>query len=136
MIETPKHVAYNMAPSTTLTPPGWLHVSIHPDSGQRFKLCGFASAAVWLPGDLKALKVHVKGGKVWGMTKDRALEVGLQIEQAMRQQNGQPVWVNPNAPATAAKPQEGPAPAPERPVPAPAPKRPGKPVAPQQASLL
>lgn len=82
-METPKHTPFNMAPSTVLTPPAWRHVLIHPDGGGRFKLTGHASATVWLHGDLKALGVHVKAGKVWGLTKDRALEIGALIEAAM-----------------------------------------------------
>lgn len=89
MNNQPVHVPYNMAPSTALTPREWKFVSIHPDSGSgRFKLGGFASQQPWLPGDLKALKVEVKGNKTWGLTKARALEIGLQLENSMRKQNG------------------------------------------------
>jgi hypothetical protein len=80
--EPAQHVP-NMHPSTILTPAGWKHTSIHPDAGGRFKVCGYASATPWLPGDLKALGVKVKSGKVWGLTKERALEIGTMIETAM-----------------------------------------------------
>ena len=83
MQEQPAHVAYNMAPSTTLTPPEWKHVSIHPDGPGRFKLCGYASATVWAHYDLRALGINVKGFKVWNLTKARALEIGQQIETTM-----------------------------------------------------
>lgn len=105
---TPVQTGYNMAPSTTLTPTTWRHVSIHPDAARRFKLCGYAIPRIWTPGDLKALKVEVKGGKVWGLTKERALEIGLQIENAMRVQNGQPKVAAPGNATPATEPQEQP----------------------------
>lgn len=108
MNDQPAHVAYNMAPSTTLTPPEWRHVSIHPDGPGRFKLCGYASAMVWQHFDLKALGVHPKGYKVWNLTKDRALEIGQQIEDAMR--NGGPLKPQAKAP-DAEKPISSPQPA-------------------------
>lgn len=109
--QTPEHIPYNMAPSTVLTPPEWKHVSIHPDAGGRFKLAGYASAQPWMPGDLKALQVIVKGNKVWGLTKERALEIGLQIENGMRGQDGEPILPVPEgvakpAPVEAAPPKK------------------------------
>ena len=113
-----------MAPSTVLTPPEWRYCAINPDTGGRFKLTGFASAMTWLPGDLKALGVHVKGNKVWGLTKERALEIGLQIEIGMRAQEDQPLLPVPEG---AAKPA---------PVEAPPPKKVAKPKRPEQQSFL
>lgn len=115
-----EHVA-NMAPSTTLTPPQWKHCSIHPDTATRFKLCGYASAIVWLPGDLRALGVKVKSGKVYGLTKERALEIGQQIEDAMlRAESGQPLKSISAEPAEPASPAKL-APAKAKPAPPPQP---------------
>lgn len=123
-MEPPTHTPYNMAPSTILTPPEWKFCSIHPDAAGRFKLCGVGSAMTWLPGDLKALKVHVKGNKVWGLTKERALEIGLEIENGMRGQEDQPLL---KVPEGAAKPA---------PVAAAPPKKVAKPKRAEQTSFL
>lgn len=113
-----------MAPSTVLTPPEWKFCMIQPDAAGRFKLTGYASAMTWLPGDLKALGVHVKGNKVWGLTKERALEIGLQIENGMRAQDDQPLLAVPEG---AAKPA---------PVAAAPPKKPARPRRAEQGSLF
>lgn len=101
-----------MHPSTILTPPDWRHVSIHPDDGGRFRLAGYASQMPWYPADLKALGVKVKGDITCDLTKERALEIGQEIEDAVRKQEGEPaskrVKISPSEPnQSPARPESG-----------------------------